>query len=129
MVIYRIIDFGTRTSREWLVGFAVAGLLLALHLGKVYVLPTHIVHTIEVLITARADGGEVQIIYFVRRVGFLMPGLLMTMSKGDKVGKRVVVIDDEGEVAHGLISIICRYVKGSIGICVCGDDVYIGGPV
>ena len=129
MVINGIIDFGTRASRESLVGSAVTGFLLALHRGKIYVLLTHIFHTIEVLITARADGGEVQIVYFVRRVGFLMPGLLVTMAKGDKVGERVVIINYEGKAAHGLVSIICGYAEGSVGIGVCGDDVYIGGPV
>ena len=130
VVIYSLVDRGLRTGRDELVGFVFALVLGALLLGEVYVLVATETHNaIEVLVAARADRSEVQVVDFGRRVGGLVPGGAVAVAEGDDVGEGVVVVDDEGEVAHRFVPVVCWYGEGATGVGVFGDDVWVFDPV
>ena len=83
---------------------------------------------IEVLVAARANGGDVQVVHFIGRGVGLMPGGVVAVTEGDEVGERVVVVDDEGEVTHRLISSVGRDREGLVGLRVFVDEVRILDP-
>lgn len=130
-LVYGLVNFGLRAIREQLVGFVNVGVFRALLISKVYMLITAIVHhfAVEILVAARADSGEVKVVDLGGRVESLMPSSIVPVAECDDVGKRVVVVYYEGEVAHRFIAVICRYGKGAIGVGVFGDDVWVLYPV
>ena len=109
--VYGLVYRGFRSSREQLVGFVIACILSALLIGEMYVLVATKTRplTIAIMVAARADGGEVQVVDFGRRVEALMPGSVVAVAEGDDVGQRVVVVDDEGEVFASVSQIEHRY--------------------
>ena len=74
--------------------------------------------TVEIMVATRAN-----------RVEALMPGGVVAVAEGDDVGQRVVVVDDEGEVAHRFIPIVCWYREGTVGVGVFGHKVWVLDPV
>lgn len=123
-LIYGLVSFRGSAGREQLVGFVSVGAFRALLIGKIYMFITTIVlHAIEVLVAARADRGEVQIVGFGGRVESLMPRSIVTVAEGDNVRERVVVIYYEGEVAHRFIAVIRRYEQSAVRVGVFGDNI------
>lgn len=60
----------------------------------------------EVLIASFADGGEVEVVDLGGGVCALVPGVVVAVAEDDDVGEVVVVVDDEGEVAHGFVAFV-----------------------
>ena len=131
VLVYGLVYRGFRSSREQLFGFFIACILSALLIGEMYVLVATETRplTVEIMVAARADGGEVQVVDFGRRAEALMPGDVVAVAEGDDVGQRVVVVDDEGEVAHRFIPIVCGYGEGTVGVGIFSDKVWVLDPV
>ena len=85
--------------------------------------------TVEILVSAQVDSGEVQVIDFGRGIEALMPGRVVAVAESDDVWKRVVVVNNEGEVAHRFIPVVCGYGEGAVGFGVFSDEVWVLDPV
>lgn len=85
----------------------------------------------EVLIASFADGGEVEVVDLGGGVCALVPGVVVAVAEDDDVGEVVVVVDDEGEVAHGFVAFVHRDGEGDVGVgveSVLGDEVGVFPP-
>lgn len=74
--------------------------------GAVMIFTAVIQSTAKALIPPSAHGSEVEVIDFRSCVCVLVPGFLVAVAEGNDFGEVVVVVDDEGEVAHGFVAFV-----------------------
>ena len=71
----------------------------------------------EVLVAPAKDGGQVQVVDFGGGVGALVPAGAVAVAEGDDGGEVGVVVDDEGEVAHGFVGFVLVTFMTDLSAC------------
>ena len=71
----------------------------------------------EVLVASCADGGQVEVVDLGGGVGALVPGVFVAVAEDGDGGEVVVVVDDEGEVAHGFVAFVLFRPFSILSVC------------